>query len=46
MVKRTAGFISFVLACLILAPIVSADEGDVGRPHNNIPQSNEQQDFE
>lgn len=42
MKKKSTWFISFVLACLILTPIVSADEGDVGKPHNNSNQEIEQ----
>jgi len=45
MAKKSAGFLSFIFACLILVPIVSADEGDIGRPHG---QNNdvEQQELE
>jgi len=45
MEKKSAGFLSFIFACLILAPIVSADEGDIGRPHDKNNEV-EQQELE
>ena len=35
MVKKSGWFLSFVFACLIIVPIIGADEGDVGDPHND-----------
>ena len=43
--KKSAWFISFIFACLILTPVVSADEGDIGRPHDKNDDI-EQQELE
>lgn len=45
MLKKSAGFLSFIIACLFLVPIVSADEGDIGRPHAKYNEV-EQQELE
>ncbi|MCG3086670.1 hypothetical protein [Sporosarcina cyprini] len=34
MKKNRVSIILFVFACLLFTSVVSADEGDVGRPHD------------
>ena len=40
--KKSAWILSFVFACLILVPTVSADEGDIGEPHGSMQEIEQQ----